>query len=54
MFGEKKSDVKLHMEDGMITGVIHLPEETYHIEVIHLILFSFPREGNWHEVTAKT
>ncbi|CAB3244600.1 unnamed protein product [Arctia plantaginis] len=32
VFGEKVSDVKLHMEDGMITGIIHTPEETYHIE----------------------
>lgn len=34
VFGEKTSDVKLHMEDGMITGIIHTPKETYHIEVI--------------------
>uniref|UniRef100_A0A2H1VDH4 SFRICE_007315 n=1 Tax=Spodoptera frugiperda TaxID=7108 RepID=A0A2H1VDH4_SPOFR len=32
VFGEKSSDVKLHMEDGMITGIIHTPDETYHIE----------------------
>ncbi|XP_013183673.1 ADAM 17-like protease [Amyelois transitella] len=32
VFGETASDVKLHMEDGMITGAIHLPEDTYHIE----------------------
>lgn len=32
VFGEKTSDVKLHMEDGMITGIIHTPDETYHIE----------------------
>uniref|UniRef100_A0A2A4JRN8 ADAM 17-like protease n=1 Tax=Heliothis virescens TaxID=7102 RepID=A0A2A4JRN8_HELVI len=32
VFGEKASDVKLHMEDGLITGIIHTPEETYHIE----------------------
>ncbi|KAG6444940.1 hypothetical protein O3G_MSEX003636 [Manduca sexta] len=32
VFGEKKSDVKLHMEDGIITGIIHTPDETYHIE----------------------
>lgn len=33
VFGEKLSDVKLHMEDGVITGIIHTPDETYHIEV---------------------
>lgn len=33
VFGEKTSDVKLHMEDGLITGIIHTPDETYHIEV---------------------
>ncbi|KAJ8718449.1 hypothetical protein PYW08_002686 [Mythimna loreyi] len=32
VFGEKTSDVKLHMEDGLITGIIHTPDETYHIE----------------------
>ncbi|KAM3965594.1 ADAM 17-like protease Tace [Aphomia sociella] len=32
VFGEKSSDVKLHIEDGMITGAIHTPDETYHIE----------------------
>lgn len=32
VFGESSSDVKLHMEDGVITGIIHTPEETYHIE----------------------
>lgn len=38
VFGEKLSDVKLHMEDGVITGIIHTPGETYHIEVKHIIL----------------
>lgn len=33
VFGEKLSDVKLHMEDGVITGIIHTADETYHIEV---------------------
>lgn len=33
VFGEKLSDVKLHMEDGIITGIIHTADETYHIEV---------------------
>ncbi|XP_063539985.1 ADAM 17-like protease [Cydia strobilella] len=32
VFGEKSSEVKLHMEDGLITGIIHTPDETYHIE----------------------
>lgn len=33
VFGEKASDVKLHVDEGVITGIIHTPEETYHIEV---------------------
>lgn len=33
VFGEKSSDVKMHIEDGVITGIIHTPDETYHIEV---------------------
>ncbi|XP_019874693.1 ADAM 17-like protease isoform X2 [Aethina tumida] len=32
VFGESQSHVSLHMEDGVITGNIHLPDETYHIE----------------------
>lgn len=32
VFGETKSDVKLHMEDGVMTGIIHTPDETYHVE----------------------
>ncbi|KAL4710957.1 hypothetical protein ACJJTC_017922 [Scirpophaga incertulas] len=32
VFGEKSSDVKLHYEDGVVTGIIHTPDETYHIE----------------------
>lgn len=32
VFGEKTSDVKLHLEDGVMTGIIHTPDETYHIE----------------------
>lgn len=34
VFGELESHVSLHMEDGVITGNIQLPDETYHIEVI--------------------
>lgn len=33
VFGEKSSEVKIHMDDGLITGIIHTPDETYHIEV---------------------
>lgn len=33
VFGESTSDVKLHLDDGVITGIIHTPDETYHIEV---------------------
>ncbi|CAG5059197.1 unnamed protein product [Parnassius apollo] len=32
VFGETMSDVKLHIDDGVITGIIHTPDETYHIE----------------------
>ncbi|KAG5884138.1 hypothetical protein JTB14_021806 [Gonioctena quinquepunctata] len=32
VFGETNSHVSLHMEDGLMTGSIHLPDETYHIE----------------------
>lgn len=33
VFGEVSSDASLHIEDGVMTGTIHLPDETYHIEV---------------------
>lgn len=32
LFGETDSHVNVHMEDGILTGTIHLPEETFHIE----------------------
>lgn len=32
VFGELESDASIHIEDGVMTGTIHLPEETYHIE----------------------
>lgn len=32
VFGEFESDASVHLEDGVMTGTIHLPEETYHIE----------------------
>lgn len=32
LFGETDSHVNMHMEDGVLTGSIHLPEETYHVE----------------------
>lgn len=32
VFGEKESDANVHIENGVMTGVIHLPDETYHIE----------------------
>ncbi|XP_018575504.1 ADAM 17-like protease isoform X2 [Anoplophora glabripennis] len=32
VFGETNSHVNLHMEDGVITGSIHLPDEVYHVE----------------------
>lgn len=33
VFGEKKSDVSAHLEDGVMTATIHTPDDTYHIEV---------------------
>lgn len=32
VFGETESDASIHIEDGVLTGTIHLPDETYHIE----------------------
>ncbi|CAG9853819.1 unnamed protein product [Phyllotreta striolata] len=32
LFGETDSHVSMHMEDGVLTGTIHLPHETYHVE----------------------
>lgn len=32
VFGEAKSEVGLHVEDGVMMGSIHLPDEIYHIE----------------------
>lgn len=32
VFGESVSEARLHIEDGVIMGSIHLPDETYHIE----------------------
>lgn len=33
VFGEIDSHVSVHIDDGIITGSVHLPDETYHIEV---------------------
>lgn len=33
VFGEIDSDASLHIDNGVMTGTIHLPDETYHIEV---------------------
>lgn len=33
VFGEVDSDASLHIDDGVMTGTIRLPDETYHIEV---------------------
>ncbi|XP_073993289.1 ADAM 17-like protease Tace isoform X2 [Rhodnius prolixus] len=32
LFGERWSDASVHIEDGVMTAAIHLPDETYHIE----------------------
>lgn len=36
VFGETTSDVRVHLEDGVMTASIHLPDETYHVEVFIL------------------
>lgn len=33
VFGEVNSHASLHIDDGVMTGTIQLPDETYHIEV---------------------
>lgn len=33
VFGETNSHVNMHIDDGMLTGSIHLPDEIYHLEV---------------------
>ena len=32
VFGEQRSSVRVHLEDGLLTAKIETPEETYHIE----------------------
>lgn len=32
MFGETDSHVNMHIEDGVMTGNIHMPDDIYHIE----------------------
>ncbi|XP_021932803.1 ADAM 17-like protease isoform X2 [Zootermopsis nevadensis] len=32
LFGEVSSEASVHLEDGVMTATIHVPEETYHIE----------------------
>lgn len=34
VFGEIDSSVRAHIEDDLLTILIQLPDETYHIEVI--------------------
>lgn len=33
VFGETSSHVNMHIEDGVMTGNIHMPDDIYHIEV---------------------
>lgn len=35
VFGESVSHVSLHIENGVMTGSIHLPEDVYHVEVLY-------------------
>ena len=39
MFGEKLSHASVHLEDGVMTATISLPDETYHIEVFFKCYF---------------
>lgn len=32
VFGETESEASVHIDDGVLMGTIHLPDETYHIE----------------------
>ncbi|XP_076068055.1 ADAM 17-like protease isoform X2 [Oratosquilla oratoria] len=32
VFGEKKSEVSAHLENGVMTATIHTPDDTYHVE----------------------
>lgn len=42
VFGETQSSVRAHIDNGVITGSIVLPDETYHIEVsVNLMSISF-------------
>lgn len=34
VFGETQSSVRAHIDDGVLTASIVLPDETYHIEVL--------------------
>lgn len=37
VFGENASDVSAHLEDGIMTATIHTQEDTYHVEVRHIL-----------------
>lgn len=41
VFGESDSSVRVHIDDGLLTGSIVLPDETYHIEVLFSPSFVF-------------
>ena len=41
VFGETQSSVRAHIEDGVLTASIVLPDETYHIEVITTYSFLY-------------
>lgn len=40
VFGETDSHVNMHVEDGVMTGNIHMPDDIYHIEVYRDIFLS--------------
>lgn len=41
VFGESQSSVRAHIEDGVMTASIVIPDETFHIEVILIMQLLF-------------
>lgn len=37
MFGEKSSHASVHLDKGVMTAIIDVPGETYHIEVYQTV-----------------
>jgi len=41
VFGEKSSHASVHLDQGVMTAIIDVPGETYHIEVYKTVLFTY-------------